>query len=87
MKIKEILPRQKRRHAHDTVEESLRFVDVPARSRQVKVTSHSKNKQTQTKSFTSSIPDCDCKLGLLFTYHNLDIRSEIQIRAVPLTVY
>lgn len=44
MKIKEILPRQKRRHAHDTVEESLRFVDVPARSRRVKVTSHSKNK-------------------------------------------
>lgn len=85
MKIKEILPRQKRRHAHDTVEESLRFVDVPARSRQVKVTSHSKNKNKP--SFTSSIPDCDCKLGLLFTYHNLDIRSEIPIRAVPLTVY
>lgn len=43
--MKRGLPRQKRRHARDTVEESLRFVYVPVRSRRVKVTSHSTNKK------------------------------------------
>lgn len=82
--MKRDLPRQKRRHARDTVEESSRFVYVPVRSRRVKVTSHSTNKKKNTKSFTLNIHVCDCKLGSLFTNYNLDIHCGM--RTVPLTV-